>query len=246
MDGKEANATASFFSSIVSTGKDLAALLRDFVLLIIFLALLLCPEKFNDIMIKAGFEEGSIIGMKWKKGITKSDIALKEAQATITVLGKQLDSVSKILGEAKKLTDDPDLKKKITEIQVKNNVVKSESKLVQASVKNTITSNAVLVENAQKAVNDNSSWGVVFSGDSNLKSAQYEVKIVDRKFGISKAIIYLRQGSYRSIAILNDRYQAEIILDILKKRRPDSYIVPMSTWCKNSIQRDGYLECIGK
>lgn len=242
----ETTSAPSLFSGLVSTGKDLTALLRDFVLIIVFIALLLFPQTFNDIMIKAGFEEGSIVGMKWKKGITKSDLALKEAQATISAQAKQLDSTSKLLAEAQKQINNPELKKKITDMQTKSTELKKETNLTQLSVNKTISSNAILVENAQKAVNENSSWGVVLAGDSTLKSAQDEVAILNRKYGVSNAVIYFRQGSYRSIAIVNSRSDAEFVLAIAKKRRADAYIVPMATWCKNSVQKDGYLDCTGK
>jgi uncharacterized protein YebE (UPF0316 family) len=242
----ETTLAPSIFSTLVSTGKDLTALLRDFVLIIVFIALLLFPQTFNDIMIKAGFEEGSIVGMKWKKGITKSDIALKEAQATISAQAKQLDSTSKLLAEAKKQIDNPELKKKITDMQTKSTELKKETNLTQLSVNKTISSNAILVENAQKAVNDNSSWGVILAGDSSLKDAQSEVGVMNRKYGVPNAVIYFRQGSYRSVAIVNNRSEAEDILIKAKKRRPDAYIVPMATWCKNSVQKDGYLDCTGK
>ncbi|MBE8726605.1 hypothetical protein [Flavobacterium hungaricum] len=246
MDNEKTENKASFFSNIVAIGKDLAALLRDFALLIIFLALLLFPETFNDIMIKAGFEEGSIIGMKWKKGIAKSDIALKEAQATIGIMQKQLDSVSKVLNEAKKTTNNPDLKKKIENVQLKNFEIEKQTELIQKSVKKTISSNAVLVENAQKAVNTTNSWGVLLGTDATLKLAQNECRIYSSKYGIQNAVIYYRQGFYLSIVLAGDRDTAGELLSKAKRRRSDSYIVPMTTWCQNSVQRDGYIECLGK
>lgn len=242
----ETTLTPSIFSTLVSTGKDLIAFLRDFLLIIVFIALLLFPQAFNDILVRAGFEEGSIVGMKWKKGFTTSDIALKEAERTITVQLKQIDSMTNLLAEAKKQINNPELKKKITEMQIKSTELKKETKLTQLSVNKTISSNASLVENAQKAVNNNSSWGVILGGDSTLKSAQDEIGIMKRKFGIPNAVIYYRQGSYRSVVITNTRSDAEEILIDAKERRADAYIVPMATWCKNSVQKDGYLDCTGK
>lgn len=247
MDDKENSiGKPVFFSNWVSAGKDLTALLKDFILLVVFLALILCPEGFNERMVDAGFEEGSIIGIKWKKGLTKSDIALNDSNATITKLGKQLDTVSTLLNEVKNETKNADLKKRITAILAKNGKVKKESSLVQESVNKTITSNAALVENAQKALNESSAWAVVLGGDSTLKSAQDEVAVFKRKYNIPNAVIYLRDKSYRSIVITNNRTDAEKILSDAKKRRQDAYIVSMSTWCKNSVQREGYLECTGR
>jgi hypothetical protein len=246
MENVKTESKSLFFSRFVIIGKDLAALLRDFVLLIVFLALVLCPETVNDIIIRAGFEEGSIIGMKWKKGITKSDIALKEAQGSIGVMRKQLDSVSKVLNEAKKLTDNIDLKKKIEKVQMKNGEIEKESNLIQKSLKKTISANAILVENAQKAVNSSNSWGVILGADTTLAQAQEECKIFGRNYSIKNTVIYYRQGVYRTIAITEDRDIANDIRVKAIKRRPDSYIAPMYTWCQNSIQREGYIECSNK
>jgi|GEM_PF-5697771 len=72
MENSQYKNSKTFLPSSISSGEDLTAVLRNLALLLIFIAPI-SPETVN----KAGFEEGSFIGMKWKKGIAKSDIALK-------------------------------------------------------------------------------------------------------------------------------------------------------------------------
>jgi len=52
--------------------------------------------------------------------------------------------------------------------------------------------------------------------------------------------MYYKQGFNRSIAITEERSAAEALLLKAKQRRPDSYIVPMFTWCQNSVQKEDY------
>lgn len=48
----------------------------------------------------AGFEEGNLVGFKWKPKLLNSDAALKEAQALIVDLREQNNNMSKALADA--------------------------------------------------------------------------------------------------------------------------------------------------
>ena len=88
-------------------------------------------------------------------------------------------------------------------------------------------------------------WGVVFGGDSTLDAARSEVDVAARKHGIPNAAIYLRSGSYRSVAVGSaDRSAAQAILGRARQRRADAYIVNMNSWCPHPAARDGYTECV--
>lgn len=228
---------------LIAAGKDLVALLRDLALFLLAALLLLFPSKLNTLLTSAGFEEGSLVGFKWKAKLVDSDTALKEARATITDLQTQLDKTSKALGEAHARLNDPALKDQLDKLQEENRQVNASSSKVEASVASTIATNAQLVEKAQTATGSGSAWGVVYSGDSSLADARYEVDVIAPKLGIPNASIYLRQGSYRSVSVLDDRRQAEQVLPKAKQRRPDAYLVNMSTWCPAANGKEGYKEC---
>lgn len=230
--------------TFIGAGKDLVSLLRDLALFLLAALLLLFPAKFNALLTNAGFEEGSLVGFKWKAKLVDSDAALKEARATITDLQTQLDKASQALNEAQIKLNDPALKDQLAKLQEENKQVNMASSKVEASVASTIATNAPLVEKAQTAANPNNIWGVVYSGDASLEDAKYEVNVVAPKLSIPNASIYFRQGSYRSVSVLDDRTQAEQVLPRAKQRRSDAYIVNMSTWCPAVNERDGYKECI--
>ncbi len=65
----------SSLSEIVATGKDLVAMLRDALQLLMAVLLIGWPQTINNILVEAGFEEGSFAGVKWKAKLTKSDSA---------------------------------------------------------------------------------------------------------------------------------------------------------------------------
>ena len=92
---------------------------------------------------------------------------------------------------------------------------------------------------------EGATWGVVFGGDATLDAARYEVDVAARKHGIPNAAIYLRNGSYRSVAVGSaDRSAAQDILRLARQRRAGAYIVNLKTWCPQTAARDGYTECV--
>jgi seryl-tRNA synthetase len=231
-------------SNLVSLGKDLVALLRDFTLFALAFLLLLFPKAFNTVLVNAGFEEGSIVGFKWKSKLIESDAALKEAQATITDLRSQLDKMSQTLTDAHAKLNDPSLKDQISKLDEENKQLKTASSSVEASVAATIASNASLVEKAHDATSSNTVWGVVFGGDAKLDVAKYEVEVTAPKLGLPNASVYFRQGYYRSVSVVGNRSDAERVRYAATKKRPDAYVVDMSTWCPRNNEKPGYRECL--
>ena len=230
-------------STFLSTWKDLVALVRDTLLLALVVLLLAFPTTFNNLLVSAGFEEGSIVGFKWKAKLVESDQALKEAQANITDLTAQNEKLSRALAAAQARSGDPAEKLLLTKLEDENNKLKQASAKVEASVQVTIASNAVLVEKAQTSSGATLQWGVVYGGDTDLAAAQYEVETAAKKYGLTNTSIFFRQGSFRSVATAADRSDAEQLLFKAKNRRSDAYIVNLNTWCPNRTAKAGYTEC---
>ncbi len=243
-DSSDRSPKALSASDLVAVGKDLVALLRDSALLLLAVLLIALPATFNDILQKAGFEEGSVVGFKWKTKLVESDAALKEAQATITNYKEQNEQLTKALAEAQKQSNSASLKEHLAKLTENNTQLNIASSSVAASLEATIASNAPLVQKAQASIDQATTWGVVFGGDTALDAAKYETGTVAPKLGIADALVYFRQGSFRSVAISPERSQAEQLLYKAKGRRPDAYVVNMSTWCPRVEERVGYRECI--
>ncbi len=228
----------------ITMGKDAVALLRDLLLLVLVLLLLFLPHKINQVLSEAGFEEGTFVGIKWKPKLLKSDEALKEAQVLITDLKEQNEKMSKALADAQNKLNDRALKEYLTSLEKTNQQLNATSTKVENSVASTIASNASLIERVQGDGEEGTKWGVVYSGDAALETARYEIETIAPKLGIPNATVYLRQGSYRSVSVVNSRSEAQQVLIKAKQRRVDAYIVNMSHWCPNSNERSGYRECV--
>lgn len=229
-------------SSKISTAKDLFALLRDVALGALVVLLLLFPATFNDRLTRAGFEEGSFAGLKWKAKLEQSDVGLKEARAQINDLTEQLGLATQKLREAEERLSDPKFKAEVEKFDVRAASVKSAAEKVAANVTGLISSNAPLVERGTTTTGEK--WGVVFGGDTKLEKARYEVETVARKYGVANASIFLdKNGSYRSVSVVETPAEAREVLAKARQKRPDAYIVRMGSWCPNSVAKDGYSEC---
>jgi hypothetical protein len=233
----------SFVSGLVATGKDLIAMLRDAMLLLIAVLLLAWPQTINSILVAAGFEEGSFAGVKWKAKLTQSDDTLLKAQSTIADLTDQNSKLSAALSDLKAQVTGTETKAKIGKLEQLNTQLAANSARVQAAVETTTSANAPLVQKLQTSAGTVVTWGVVFGGDTALADAKHEIQTIAPKLGLTNAAIYYRQGSYRSVATTADRLQAEQLLLKAKERRKDSYIVNMSTWCRDAAEKNGYFEC---
>lgn len=228
---------------IISSGKDLLALARDLFLFLLGTLLLCFPSCLNDRLTKAGFQEGDIMGLKWKSSLVKSDQALKEMTLTDSLLRMQNDSLSRLLTQLYPHIASDSIKKEIASLQISTTKLRQAAALAQSSAQNTIATNASVVVKAQKSVNEGEQWGVVFGADADLPGAKYERDIIARKKDIPGVSIYYRQGFYRSVAVTASRDYAETILETAKTRRADAYIVPMSIWCPKAVKNGDYLMC---
>ena len=213
--------------------------------MLLFMAVLLIgwPQTINSILVEAGFEEGSFAGMNWKAKLTQSDDTLLKAQATIADLREQNEKLNSALSEVKSQIASPEIKANIAKLEQLNMHLAASSARVQAAVETTASANAPLVQKVQTSTGTVVTWGVVYGGDRTLDAAKYEVQTIASKLGLTNAAIYYRQDSYRSVATTIDRLHAEQLLKKAKKRRKDSYIVNMSTWCPSTTEKDGYFEC---
>ncbi len=229
--------------TFLNTWKDVVAVLRDTFLLALVVLLLAFPETFNGLLVNAGFEEGSIVGFKWKAKLVESDQALKEAQANITDLTTQNEKLSKELAGAQAKTNDPTEKIRLANLEEENKKLKRASVKVKASVQDTIDSSAALVEKAQTTMETNAQWGVVYGGETNLKAVKNKALEAEQQQGITNTSIFYRQGSFRSVAIASNYLEAMQLLIKAKIHRSDAYIVNMSKWCPRTQQKDGYAEC---
>jgi hypothetical protein len=87
-----------------------------------------------------------------------------------------------------------------------------------------------------------STLALVFGADISLSAAQHEIARA-KAAGIGNATVFRRNGSFRSVVVVEERGAAQKTLEILRKLNSGSYLVDMSSWCPVRVERQGYLEC---
>src|SRR5262245_31809255 len=120
MDEKTNGATSTLVSRFIGIGKDLVSLLRDGALFVLALLLVAFPGQFNTILVNAGFEEGSVVGFKWKSKLVESNQVLQEAQTQIVTLQGENDKLLKELAAANAKANDPVLMQRLTGLEEDN------------------------------------------------------------------------------------------------------------------------------
>ncbi len=226
----------------IAIGKDMFALLRDSSVFLLAVLLLFFPTKLNDVLTSAGFEEGSVVGFKWKARLVETDDALKGANATIESLQAQLKLANEMLAAANVAVPSSELKARIQQVERTGRDVAAASHEATTAVRSAIAANVPLIERAQSGMVVSGGWAVVFGSDKSLPAAQDEIARA-AKAGIRGAAIYMRNGYYASIAVVPTREQAAEYLQIAKVFRTDAYTTRFATWCTSPVQRDGYTEC---
>jgi len=125
-------------TATVGIGKDLVALLRDGFLMVLAALLIFWPHKFNDLLVNAGFEEGSLVGFKWKAGFAETRTKLEQANAELENLKQANAGLTRQLNEAKKYVNDDALQAQITSAEQSNQTTAARLAIVQSSVQATI------------------------------------------------------------------------------------------------------------
>jgi hypothetical protein len=138
--------SSTMLSRFITIGKDAVSLLRDGALFMLAVLLVAFPAQFNSILVDAGFEEGSVVGFKWKSKLVESNQALEDAQATIASLQAKNDELLKALNDANVKANDPELRGRATRLEAENSRLKEQTQKVQSNVTDTLESNAPLVE----------------------------------------------------------------------------------------------------
>lgn len=149
MEERSASQAPSSFRQVVDYCRDTITILRDASLLILFLLLVLWPEKVNDILVRAGFEEGSVAGFTWKSKLDNSNTVLQQAEATIADLRAQLEEQRLALENTLIEIDNPEQKQTIQQISDASKDLKDATLQTQQAVTQAIEENEPLLYKAK-------------------------------------------------------------------------------------------------
>jgi len=176
----------------ISIAKDLVVLLRDAAIIILAVLLIVFPIKFNSILVKAGFEEGDVVGFKWKSNLKNSTIALERAYSSIDSLEFKNTQLILALHEAEKKLNDSDLKTKLKKLEDQNLKIQQSTRETQADVLNVIDQNTPLIESIKSTSNKDDykiydyTVGLQTLGISNTVRNNLNVKLKEKGYRLDK------------------------------------------------------------
>ncbi|MCY1648679.1 hypothetical protein OVA11_16905 [Caulobacter sp. SL161] len=249
MEAPPSKPLAKAADDYIAIGKNLLALLRDLVLVVLFLLLLLTPDFVGGRLAAAGFEEGDLMGFKWKRTATRfgSEVerlsqSLVDAQDLIKRQSAQLKENEKQLA-ALTSHNPSEGSGQLEALKAANQKVIQDASVGGESIVRALAKAAPVVDQAQSLASPGSQWAVVFSGNANLEGGQYEQGLVARKWQVEGADIYYRAGSYRVVKRTDNREEAVQIANTISSRYPDAYVVNFKTWCAKPTSKDNYYTC---
>ena len=106
MEDKKPAGTLARVPDILASGKDFVVLLRDTTIFAVVVMLVLFPKTFNQRLVQAGFDKGTLMGMEWKSSLESSNATLAEAQKSISDLQEQnAELLGKLVAVGQKATD---------------------------------------------------------------------------------------------------------------------------------------------
>lgn len=223
-----------FKTELIDFVKFLKELSIPFVLILIFFY----PSTLNEVLVNAGFEEGSVAGFKWKTKLAESNDNIRDLKNQVERLDTQNKTLLKTINETQATT------KIYSPIWVEK--INTENAELQSNSNRVITQARSFVDSSTELLlknKSNASWGVVFSGDKDLQGALYEITTKAKQFNLTNPVIYFRDNSYRSVAVAKDNEEAKQLLEKARLKRSDSYIINLTTWCNNPQQQKGYISC---
>jgi hypothetical protein len=223
-----------FKTEITDFVKFLKELSIPFILILIFFY----PSTLNEVLVNAGFEEGSVAGFKWKTKLSESNDNIRDLKNQIEQLNKQNQSLVKAIND-KQQSDKIYDQAWVDKLNINNVKLEVATDKVVTQANNFVTTSTdLLLKNKSNAI-----WGVVFGGDKDLEGALYEVNIKAKQFDLTNTAVYFRKNSYRSVSIAKDNEDAKQLLEKARLKRPDSYIINLTTWCNNPKQEKDYIRC---
>jgi hypothetical protein len=224
---------------------------KSILLFLLVLAFVLYPRALWFVFERAGLNvtEFEFFGAKLtrtQEAAVDLDAALKQAVLDNQSLQGQLASTQSSLAEASKCLADvdslrncvrnPELVKqlKVDEAAVAQSRQAATNYAAAANV--ALRNNATVIqESLAKVAERPTSWGIVFGGDVSRRDAEDELA---KAKDVPSLAIYLKQRSYRSVAVFDSRSAAEEWLPRLKRINQGAYVVVLDRWCQKPQDRD--------
>ena len=177
------------WAATVAMFKDLFALLRDLFIFALGVLLVVFPAKLNDALVKAGFEEGSIVGLKWKHGVAETTNKLQLAEDTISKISAENEYLRKALIEAQVNVTGGMPEGEFVRLNANAQRLSEEVRQVQASVNTTLQTNQELLSKAPPSAREKPPDEAFCYQEDRLKDgmSRYSVHCHETKENCEKA-----------------------------------------------------------
>lgn len=242
--------TRETINALTETGKNVLALLRDSVLVALFGMLVISPAFIGERLALAGFEEGEMMGFKWKNkaetygaAANELKVKLEEAVRTINRQKKQLTAATDELNKVKSSLNDPAQIASLEETVSKNVSVQQRASASKSRAVRTLTRTQPTLADAKSSVLGGVTEAIVLGSDRSLEAAKHEANKA-ANLGFPSVGIYLRKGVYATLSL--PETGADKYLAVAKRHmRSDSYKIDFTRFCPSTEVEEGFTRCAG-
>jgi hypothetical protein len=235
-------------------------------LIVLFVAV---PSLINEGLAAIGIKEFDLWGLKGSTALVKVADQLQDQKQVNVTLAERLQQTTDLLDRVTKERDEnaqrlkqisernPGIVQpgtvavpsdtKVQEVVAANNGAIRAADVTQTQTAQTLTTVAQTLAAAQStAAPTTGLWGVVFGADSTEQAGKPELERA-KKAGLSPVRLYLRQNWYRSVVEFPSQESARAALGMIRglsTGAQKAYVVPITTWCPNRMQRSvDLIEC---
>ncbi len=160
------------FQVILSILKDLTVILRDGIILILFLLLIITPGRINSILVSAGFTKGTIGGLSWEAKLKTAADETRMVGQSVDLARRNYDSLAGRLKALEQKMKDPRLKSEVKQINDLVTVSQGELNVADRTVKRSLASQQQIV--AEIAPTQASIVGWLYVGKVNQDKSNWE------------------------------------------------------------------------
>jgi septal ring factor EnvC (AmiA/AmiB activator) len=137
----------------VQVTKDVFALVRETMVVVVLVVFLAAPEHVNSLLVKAGFTEGSIGGFKWEKLRDQAEKANADAATagkTIAQVEEELKATRSQLDELSRKVQDPAVKTDIQDLSAQIRMSEQKTAVADDTLKSSVRAHAYVLQQIQR------------------------------------------------------------------------------------------------
>ncbi len=138
--------------------KDGVTALRDFILIVLLIALLFMPGTMKDILVAAGFTRGSFAGLEWAPQLRAAAEQTKQLGQAVSTAQADYDELLAQILELQPKTNDPSLKQMLSNLATNAENSRAELATADQAAKRTLSVQQTIVQQVAPEIAASSGW----------------------------------------------------------------------------------------